>query len=112
MLLRGRQGCCVVHRVSPFVTLLYACQTLSPVDTSVQPVACAQCGVGPLLENSAMVQHYDEIGLGKGQQAVREHDDRALLGVGLRRAKELPQTTDNFCFGVQIEGRERIVQDE
>jgi hypothetical protein len=56
----------------PCVMLACACQTLGSVDTGVQPVTGAQLGVGPLLENAAMVQHHHEIGLGKGQQTVRE----------------------------------------
>ena len=56
----------------PPVCAARAGQTLGPVDAGVQPVAGAQLGVRPLLENAATVQHHHEIGLGKGQQAVRE----------------------------------------
>ena len=88
----------MVHRVSPFVVLPCSCQTLGPVDAGVQPVAGAQLGVRPLLENAATVQHHHEIGLRKCQQAVREQQDRALLSVRLRRAEELSQASDNLGF--------------
>ena len=45
----------------------------------------------PLFENAATVQHHHEIGLGKGQQAVREQYNRALVLIWLQRAKELAQ---------------------
>ena len=96
----------------PFVTLPCAGQTLGPVDAGVQPVACAELGVGPLLENAAMVQHHHQIGLGKCRQSVREQHDRALLCVRLRRAEELSQASDDLGFRVQVQGRERIVQDQ
>src|SRR6516225_12498178 len=66
--------------------------------------------MGALFENAAMLQHHYEIGLGKGQQTVREQDDRALLGMWLRRAEELSQASDDFCLRVQVQRREGIVQ--
>ena len=75
------------------------------------PFPRAQLGVRPLIENAA-VQHHHQIGLGKGQQAVREHDDRTLLRIRLRRAKALSQASNDLGFCVQIQGRERIVQDQ
>ena len=34
------------------------------------------------------------------------------MGARLRRAKKLAHARDNFCLGVQVQGRERIVQDQ
>ena len=43
---------------------------------------------------------------------MREHDDRALLRVRLRRAEKLSQASDDLGFRVQVQGRERVVQDQ
>jgi hypothetical protein len=70
----------------------------------------AQLGVGALLEHATMVQHDDQIGLGKGRQVMRAQHDRAALGIRLRGAEALSQGSDDLGFRVQVQGREGIVQ--
>jgi hypothetical protein len=53
---------------------------------------------------TTMIQHYHEVGLGKGQQAVREQHDCALLCVRLRRAAEEIRLRDG-CVLAQGAGR-------
>ena len=43
---------------------------------------------------------------------MRAQHDRALLCVRLRRAEKLSQGSDDRGFGVQVQGREWIVQDQ
>ena len=43
---------------------------------------------------------------------MREQHDGGLLGIGLRRAEELPQARHDLGFRVQVQGRERVVQDQ
>ena len=55
---------------------------------------------------------YHQIGLGACRQPVGEENDGRLPLIRLRRAKELAQASNYLCFGVQVQGRKRNVQDQ
>src|SRR5687768_1497852 len=94
------------------VSLARVDYTLRPVDASVQTVTLGELGVGSLLENAAMVKHHHDVRLREGQQAMREQHDRAPPRMRLRRAIELAQAGDYPRFGVEVQCRERVVEDE
>ncbi len=63
------------------------------------------CSWRAALDDAPAVDHQNLVGVADGRDAVR-HDDRGA------RAHDPPQAQQNFLFGVSVDGRQRIVQDQ
>jgi hypothetical protein len=80
-------------------------------DAGVKAVGGHQRGVGALLGDAACFEDEDLVGVGEGGQTggAQEHAGPSVRRCG--RPDRLAERGDDECFGVDVERRERVVQD-
>lgn len=79
-------------------------QALQVDELGIPAVAVHQLGVGALLDNAALVEHVDDVGLLDRGQTVGNSNSRAALG-------GLVQSSLHHLFTLRVEGGRGLVKE-
>ena len=75
------------------------------VEARIKPVACQQLCVPAGLDDTAAIEHADQVGTNDGRESVRDDDRRAALHQAAQRRLDL-------SFGLAVKRRGRLVEQQ